>query len=254
MAMAFQGSPTGLRGKLSDLAVQMAKIQRENDSIRSRYVEMEAAWQTMGLENRELKGRVATLESDLDASNRERDAAKAIVSSLEDKLRETHEGFLSQRNFASETKDTLVSEQMQLERKSRESDVLRRESIGQLIELKELRDAWDEREARMDYLQEQREFYSQSLSELGESYQALVDKLSFAVSDYTVRTAPIQVRIGGGYELLSNYLNRVFEQHDLVTKKHAKLAAPPMSPRRPQKSFPMPVSPVAHLVNKGQPL
>ena len=143
---------------------------------------------------------------------------------------------------------TLVSEQLQLDRKSKESELLRRESLSQQMELKRIREEWDEREARMLYLQEQREFYAQSLSELGESYQALVNKLSFAVSDYTVRTAPIQVKIGGGYELLSNYLNRVFEQHDEVARKHAKLQAPPMSPKRPQKDFPIPLSPVAHLI------
>ena len=37
----------------------------------------------MGLENRELKGRVATLESDLDASNKDRDAAKVSLLSTD---------------------------------------------------------------------------------------------------------------------------------------------------------------------------
>merc|ERR1711998_34902 len=224
-------SPTGLRGKLSDLAV-----------------EMEKAWQGLGIENTSLKEKVTTLTEDLAASNKERDEAKAVVAKLQAKLTETHDSFLTQRDFAAETKETLVAEQMELGKKTQESDLLRREALSLQIELKQLRADWDEREARMLYLEEQREFYSQALSELGESYQQLVDKLSFAVSDYTVRTAPIQVRIGGGYELLSNYLNRVFDQHELVAKKHAKLAPPPASPKREKKEFPMPVSPVAHLV------
>merc|ERR1711977_146900 len=98
------------------------------------------------------------------------------------------------------------------------------------------------RESRMSRLEEQRAFYEQELSALGASYQGLVDKLSFVVSDYTVRTTPIQVRVGGGYELLSNYLNRVFEEQDAIATRYQRLERPPLSPRSP-RAFPIQITP-----------
>ena len=103
----------------------------------------------------------------------------------------------------------------------------------------------------IEQLETQRVFYEEELSNIGHQYQVepascptwspeqgcstqvLLDKLSFVITDYSVRTAPIQVllckpmpmqpgppsllylhdqvRVGGGYELLSTYLNRIFE-------------------------------------------
>merc|ERR1711865_799147 len=53
----------GLRGKLTDLSSQLARVQDENDLIRQRYLELEDAWQAMGEENNNLKRKNATLES-----------------------------------------------------------------------------------------------------------------------------------------------------------------------------------------------
>merc|ERR1712130_1002327 len=58
-------STPGLRGKLSDLASQLARVQDENDSIRQRYLELEDAWTIMGDENTAMKKRVAILENEL---------------------------------------------------------------------------------------------------------------------------------------------------------------------------------------------
>jgi len=130
-----------------------------------------------------------------------------------------------------------------LGKKTKESELLRRETMVQESELRKLREAWNDREARLERLEEQRSFYEQQLSELGSSYQALVDKLSYVATDHSVRTAPVQVRVGGGYEVLSNYLNRVFEEQDHINAKYKKAAAQaPLSPHLPMP-FPFQVTP-----------
>merc|ERR1719473_1047321 len=234
-------STPGLRGKLSDLAAQLARVQDENDAIRQRYLELEDAWTAMGDENNALKRRCAAQEQELADQGTALSAAQELNTALEEKLDAMHKTFLEQRALADDTKQTLISEQMELGKKTKESDLLRRESMSNETELRKLRDAWNEREVRLLRLEEQRTFYEQQLSQLGESYQALVDKLSFVVSDYSVRTAPLQVRVGGGYELLSNYLNRVVKEQDLVSLKYKKPAVP-VSPFAP-KNFPFQITP-----------
>merc|ERR1719487_1161087 len=58
-------STPGLKGKLSDLASQLARVQDENDSIRQRYLELEDAWTIMGDDNAALQKKVASLDSEL---------------------------------------------------------------------------------------------------------------------------------------------------------------------------------------------
>merc|ERR1711907_315898 len=94
-------------------------------------------------------------EADLEASNRERDEAKQVAAAATAKLDSVHQSFLTQRNFASETKETLVSEQLLLSKKTQESDILRREALNLKADLNKMKEEWDEREARMLYLQEQ---------------------------------------------------------------------------------------------------
>merc|ERR1719197_108610 len=86
-------STPGLRGKLSDLASQLARVQDENDAIRQRYLELEDAWTSMGDENAALVKRVAALES---------------------KLGEVHSSFLESRDLAEATKQSLIAEQLEL--------------------------------------------------------------------------------------------------------------------------------------------
>lgn len=234
-------SPT-LRNSLSDLASQLSKIQDENDTIRQRYLDLEDAWQTLGVECKQLREENADLRADNSKKTKELEEARAVVKTLEAKLDEVHASFVEQRNLAEDTKQTLVSEQLELGKKTKESDLLRRESVTQEAELRKLREAWNERESRIARLEEQRNFYEQQLSQLGESYQALVDKLSFVVSDHSVRTAPLQVRVGGGYEVLSNYLNRVFEEQDAIATRYQRMERPPLSPRSP-RAFPIQITP-----------
>jgi len=231
----------GLRGKLTDLSSQLARVQDENDVIRQRYLELEDAWQAMGEENNNLKRKNATLESELQEKSAALEESQALNKQMQSKLEETHASFLQQRDLAAETKQMLIAEQLEMSKKTQEAGLLRRESVAQEQELRKLRDAWNTREARMKRLEEQRSFYEQELSELGASYQGLVDKLSFVVSDYSVRTTPIQVRVGGGYELLSNYLNRVFDEQDAIAKRFARIERFPESPVASPHRFPSPV-------------
>jgi len=230
----------GLRGKLTDLSSQLARVQDENDVIRQRYLELEDAWQAMGEENNNLKRKNATLESELQEKSAALEESQALNKQMQSKLEETHASFLQQRDLAAETKQMLIAEQLEMSKKTQEAGLLRRESVAQEQELRKLRDAWNTREARMKRLEEQRSFYEQELSELGASYQGLVDKLSFVVSDYSVRTTPIQVRVGGGYELLSNYLNRVFDEQDAIAKRFARVERFPESPVASPHKFPSP--------------
>lgn len=236
-ARALSATP-GLKGKLTDLAAQLARVQDENDLIRQRYAELEDAWQAMGDENNGLKRKNSTLASELADKSAALEDAQTLNAELQKKLAETHQHFVEQRDLASSARDTLVSEQLEMSKKTQEADLLRRERMDQEAELHRLREAWNDREARMQTLQEQRAFYERELSQLGSSYQGLVDKLSFVVSDYSVRTTPIQVRVGGGYELLSTYLNRVFQEQDAVAARFARLEQLPGSPGGSPHRFP----------------
>ena len=117
------------------------------------------------------------------------------MKNLEAKLEDVHSSFLEQRNLAEGTKATLISEQVELGRKTKEADLLRRESVTQESELRKLREAWNEREARVSRLEEQRNFYEEQLSQLAEAYQVLVDKVSHVAGDYGMQQAPTQVRL-----------------------------------------------------------
>jgi len=207
----------------------------------------------MGDDNVAMKKRIAILEKHLSEKNSALQQSQTLNVSLEEKLKEVHHTFLQQRTLAEETKDTLIAEQLALGKKTKESDLLRRESMSQSEELRNLRDAWNEREVRLQRLEEQRSFYEQQLSQLGEAYQALVDKLSFVVSDHSVRTAPLQVKVGGGYELLSSYLDRMFSEQNNVAFKYNSLDRPPLSPYIPQQ-FPIPVSPASSPNGRTRPL
>merc|ERR1711924_517495 len=236
-------SSPSLKNSLSDLASQLSNIQDENDVIRRRYLDLEDAWQTLGLECNQLRASNDELVADNEKKTAALARAEATVSELKAKLDDVHASFVEQRNLADSTKKTLVSEQLELGKKTKECDLLRRESVTQEAELRKLREAWNERESRISRLEEQRNFYEQQLSHLGESYQALVDKLSYVVSDSSVRSASFQVRVGGGYEVLSNYLGRVFEEQDAIATKYRQVERPPMSPARSPRAFPIQVTP-----------
>lgn len=220
---------------MSDLASQLSKIQDENDTIRQRYLELEDAWQTQGAVIEELRAENKYLKDDNEQKTTALAKAEALVKNLEAKLEDVHSSFLEQRNLAEGTKATLISEQVELGRKTKEADLLRRESVTQESELRKLREAWNEREARVSRLEEQRNFYEEQLSQLAEAYQVLVDKVSHVAGDYGMQQAPTQVRVGGGYEVLSNYLGQVFDEKDEVSLKYSRFgnSQAALSPARP---------------------
>merc|ERR1712178_472337 len=186
----------------SDLASQLSKIQDENDTIRQRYLELEDAWQSLGVECKDLSKENAELKADNAAKTTALEEAQALVKTLEAKLDDTHASFVEQRNLAEDTKQTLVSEQLELGKKTKESDLLRRESVTQEAELRKLREAWNERESRIARLEEQRNFYEIQLAQLGESYQALVDRLGLTAADYGVH-APLAATMPYAYPSLA---------------------------------------------------
>jgi len=236
-----------LKNSLSDLASQLSKIQDENDTIRKRYLELEDAWQRLGAENKELRSENSDLKADNAAKTEALAKAQAQVQALQGQLNEVHESFLQQRNLADGTKKTLVSEQIELGKKTKESDLLRRENVSQEVELRALRESWDERESRIGRLEEQRNFYEEQLSQLAEAYQILVDRVSHVSADYGVKEAPVQVRVGGGYEMLSSYLGKTMDAQQEAASNYQRFAAskPMMSPARSPRAFPMRVSPAA---------
>merc|ERR1712046_4593 len=231
-----------LKNSLSDLAGQLSKIQDENDTIRQRYLELEDAWQSLGVECKDLSKENAELKADNAAKTTALEEAQALVKTLEAKLDDTHASFVEQRNLAEDTKKTLISEQLELGKKTKESDLLRREAVGQEVELRKLREAWNDRESRIARLEEQRNFYEQQMAQLSESYQGLVDRLGFVASDYGVQAAPVSLRVGAESELLSQYLGRVFEEQASVQSKYKQVPGP-MSPVRSPYAFPMRVTP-----------
>jgi len=261
VARARAMAAPSLKNSLSDLASQLSKIQDENDTIRQRYLELEDAWQKLGVECRELRSENADLKADNAAKTAALEKANALVASLEHKLGDTHAAFVEQRNLAEETKTTLISEQLQLGRKTKETEILRREAVQQEAELRKLREAWNEREARVARLEEQRNFYEQQLSQLGESYQALVDRMGFVAADYGVATMPVAApgaapksptssienkEKTGDPEMLSSYLGRVFDDPALAYSR------PHMSPHHmsPYGGYPFPMN----ITPRGSPV
>jgi len=151
-------------------------------------------------------------------------------------------------------KEGLVQEQFQREQAVIQIEQMKHELDDKNSELRELRTSWTEREKRIEQLETQRVFYEEELSSIGHQYQSLLDKLSYVVTDYSVRTAPIQVRVGGGYELLSTYLNRIFEDQSKLKDQYDKTVPhPPAVLNKPaytpeKRPSPAPASPA-----KGSP-
>ena len=61
--------------------------------------------------------------------------------------------------------------------------------------------------------------------QLAAQYGDLVEKLSFVVMDYTVRTSATMVQGKDGMEPLSTYLNRVYDEQEMTNAKFARIGA-----------------------------
>merc|ERR1711998_231975 len=72
--------------------------------------------------------------------------------------------------------------------------------------------------------EEDRDHLKAELHQLAEQYGKIVDDLSFCVMDYQVKTSSTQVlNREGKHELLSTYLNKIFDQQDNTNDKYKKL-------------------------------
>merc|ERR1711990_1082752 len=80
----------GLKGKLSELATQLAAVQNENEAIRGRYLELEDAWSGMIEENKnvhaaneELRQRLAACEEESARKSRIIEDRDATIARLQ---------------------------------------------------------------------------------------------------------------------------------------------------------------------------
>merc|ERR1711907_340475 len=120
----------------------------------------------------------------------------------------------------------LKEEQLILGKKNVESDLLRRESMNLDMEGRKLREDWDDKVYKLRKAEEARDHYKAELNKLAQQYGDLVEKLSFVVMDYQVRTSATQVRgADGKHELLSSYLNRIYDEQEMANSKYAKIGA-----------------------------
>lgn len=214
----------GLKGKLSELAGQLSSVQQENDAIRARYLELEDAWQGMIEENKALHGTNNELRNQLQAEEKRANEAKEMLEGAmaENAALKAQVDALT----ASEAKAVadLKEEQLILGKKNIEVDLLRRECMSFDMEGRRLREDWDDKVYKLSKAEEARDHYKSELNKLAGQYGDLVEKLSFVVMDYQVRTSTTQVKTKeGGTELLSTYLNKVYDEQEAANAKYAQL-------------------------------
>jgi len=213
----------GLKGKLSELAGQLAAVQNENEAIRGRYLELEDAWQGMIEENKrvhatndELREMLAEAEEACASKDRKIMGLESQVSSLTAALE-------LQTKIAKDAVAALNEEQLALGKKNVECDKLRRESMNLDQQGRKLREDWDDKVYKLTKTEEAEGHYKNELHKLAAQYGDLVEKLSFVVMDYTVRTSATMVQGKDGMELLSTYLNRIYDEQETTNAKYARL-------------------------------
>merc|ERR1712188_284015 len=89
---------------------------------------------------------------------------------------------------------------------------------------RKLRQDWEEKVHSLSKAEEDRDHFKAELHQLAEQYAKLVDDLSFAVMDYQVKTSSTQVMTSEGkHELLSTYLNRIYDAQETTNDKYKKI-------------------------------
>merc|ERR1711990_1394111 len=129
----------GLKGKLSELAGQLAAVQNENEAIRGRYLELEDAWQGMIEENKRVHATNDELREQLsnaEAANAEKDAS---IEALTSKVTALAQELARNKDSAKKAVNDLKEEQLVLGKKNVEADMLRRESMTLDMEGRKLR-------------------------------------------------------------------------------------------------------------------
>eukprot|EP00658_Telonema_sp_P-2_P002597 TRINITY_DN10977_c0_g1_i13.p1 TRINITY_DN10977_c0_g1~~TRINITY_DN10977_c0_g1_i13.p1 ORF type:complete len:313 (-),score=94.44 TRINITY_DN10977_c0_g1_i13:460-1398(-) len=213
-----------LTSKLSALTSQLANVQAENDTIRARYLELEEAWQGMIDENKSVHDKNVELQQLLQESRAQNAQIETDKSGLQSEIAGL-EGQVS--NLTEELKrntETLRDEELKLGSEKVVSDTLRREAMNFDNEGRKLRQDWEDKVNSLKKAQEDRDHFKAELHQLSEQYKGLVDDLSFCVLDYQVKTSSTQVLTKSGkYELLSTYLNRIYDQQEATNEKYKKL-------------------------------
>jgi chromosome segregation ATPase len=215
----------GLKGKLSELAGQLAAVQNENEAIRGRYLELEDAFQGMIDENKRVHSTNEELRSMLEASEAAGAQKDRKISKLEGDIRMLRNELEKQAEAADSAVAELKAEQLDVGRKNVECDKLRREMMSLSSHGMELREDWDDKVFKLSKAEEARDHYKAELHKLAAQYGDLVEKLSFVVMDYTVRTSATMVQGKDGMEPLSTYLNRVYDEQEMTNAKFARIGA-----------------------------
>jgi len=215
----------GLKGKLSELAGQLAAVQNENEAIRGRYLELEDAWQGMIDENKRVHATNEELRmmlAESEAANAQKDRE---ISRMASKVKSLEAELGRQADIANEAVSELKAEQLDVGKKNVECDKLRREMMSLSQHGMELRENWDDKVYKLTKAEEARDHYKAELHKLAAQYGDLVEKLSFVVMDYTVRTSATMVQGRDGLEPLSTYLNRIYDEQEMTNAKYARLGA-----------------------------
>merc|ERR1711865_908686 len=89
----------------------------------------------------------------------------------------------------------------------------------------QLREDWDNKVFSLQKAEEARDHYKSELTKLADQYGDLVEKLSLVSMDYTVRTSATMVDAPDGKQLLSTYLNRIYDEQEATNPKYARLGA-----------------------------
>jgi len=216
----------GLKGKLSELAGQLASVQNENEAIRGRYLELEDAWQGMIEENKRVHAANVDLREHLAASEQANMEKAHIISDQGRQIAalkaEVDRLTLSEKQAQAD----LREEQLVLGKKNVELDHLRNQSMNLDMEGRKLREDWDDKCYRLFKAEEARDHYKAELQKLAAQYGDLVEKLSFVTMDYQVRTSSTMVQTAEGkHELLSTYLNKVYDEQETTNSRYATLGA-----------------------------
>merc|ERR1711939_739687 len=162
------GDTPGLKGKLSELATQLASVQNENDAIRGRYLELEDAWQGMIEQNKEVHAQNQELRDQLSAT----ETKLGMAEDRNNELAAANAKLVAEceRLSASEKKavNDLKEEQLLLGKKNVESDMLRNETMNLDHEGRKLKEDWDDKVYKLRKAEEARDHYKSELNKLAQ--------------------------------------------------------------------------------------
>jgi len=208
MKMKPHGS---LTRKANNIDASLATVSHQADNIRNRSRRLEMSLEEVYEENEKLR-------AELQWTRDERDAALRTQADAENNLRSTRvlrDAEVSQLNVSQS--DLRKAEQTIAELK-RDNTAFHSENVEVRVNYDELRRERAEREMRLHKMTAERNEYRDMLDKMQDNYNDLQSKLTFAISEYSLRFPPEPVRIAtkdGGTDSLRNYLQEVANDHPL---------------------------------------